>query len=307
MITTGAPGHVSPLMAMLYPRATKHCDQCGGFVAMSPEEALRQWSEATYQPLLALSKALQDPMLASMTGLPTAIATTAPGRAYGGQSWTQDKPGYGHTRDHKHHHGKHHHDCGCEQRHDCGCEQRHDCGCEQRHDCGCEQRHDCGCEQQCERRPCGRDDCHCRCCVVNADLVVYVRAGERRIVPLVIDNDRRRERHIRLELSDFASKGGSSTSVTSRLLSPEEFTLAPCQEREVVIEINVASVAASESDAHAGDTKEAGERLLDVDDCAVAYADLRIVGCDNRPIRIAVATLPRDCHAYHVDCTCGCC
>jgi len=312
MITTGTPGHVSPLMAMLYPRATQRCDQCGGFVAMSPEEALRQWSEATYQPLLALSKALQDPMLASMTGLPAAISTTEPGRAYGGQSWAPGKLGSGHTRDHKHRHGRHHHgghhqDCGCEQRHDRGCDQRHDRGCDQRHDRGCDQPHDRGCEQQHECGTCGRDNCHCRCCVVDADLVIYVRAGERRIVPLLIDNDRRRERHIRLELSDFTSKGGSHTSVTSRLLSPEEFTLAPCQEREVVLEIAVASVAASESKAAAGDTKESDERLLDIDDCAVAYADLRIVGCDNRPIRIAVAALPRDCDAYHVGCACGCC
>lgn len=272
MITTTAPQHISPLMAMLYPGASKRCDQCGGFVAMSAEEALRQWSEATYQPLVALSKALQDPMMASMTGLPTAIPATAPGYTYGGQQWAYGQPGYGHTHGHKHHHHKRHHDHGC----------------------------GCGCEHRCDRRPCGDDDCRCRCYVVNADLVIYVRAGERRIVPLVIDNNRRRERHIRLELSDFASKGGSPTSVTSRLLSPGEFTLEPCQEQEVVMEIDVAQVTV-------GDEHQAGERFLDVDDCEVAYADLRIVGCDNRPIRIAVAILPRDCHAYRIDCSCGCC
>jgi hypothetical protein len=293
MITTSTPEHVSPLLAILYPGATKRCDQCGGFVAMSPEEALRQWSEATYQPLVALSKALEDPMLASMTGLPTATPTATPGQAYGGQSWAHGLLGYGYGPDHKHHHEKHHHE---KHHRDCGCE--HDgCGCV--HD-------DCGCEHRDKWRSCGRDDCHCRCCVVNADLVVYARAGEHRIVPLVIDNDRRREREIRLELSDFVSKGGSATSVTSRLLSPQEFTLGPCHEQEVVIEIDIAPVAEKEP-SKSDKTGEAGERLLDVDDCEVAYADLRIVGCENRPVRIAVATLPRDCHSYRVDCSCGCC
>jgi hypothetical protein len=47
--------------------------------------------------------------------------------------------------------------------------------------------------------------------------------------------------------------------------------------------------------------------LIDVDECVVAYGDLRFGGCDNRPLRIAVSTLPRDCHAYHVRCSCGCC
>jgi hypothetical protein len=305
MISTSAPEHVSALMAMLYPGATKRCDQCGGFVAMSPEEALRQWSERTYQPLVALSKALQDPTLTSLTGLPTATTTTGLGQAYGGESWAYGQPGYGLTHGHKHRHDKHHHDCGCDDEHD------HDCGCddERHHDCGCDDKHHHGrrWEYQCECRRCAGRDCHCRCCVVNADLVVYVRAGERRIVPLVIDNDRRRERHIRLELSEFASKGGSPASVASHLLSPAEFTLAPHQEREIVIEIDVAQATAKESNASADDAKETGVRLLDVDDCEVAYADLRIVGCDHRPIRIAVATLPRDCHAYHIDCSCGCC
>lgn len=296
MITTSAPEHVSPLMAMLYPGATKRCDQCGGFVAMSPEEALRQWSEATYQPLIALSEALKDPMLASMTGLPTAAPAAVPGQPYGGQSWAHGLLGYGYGHDHKHHHEKHQRDCGCERR-DCSCE---------RHDCGCEH-HDCGCEHRGEWRSCGRDDCHCRCCVVNADLVVYARAGEHRIVSLVIDNDRRRERQIRLELSDFVSKGGSPTSVTSRLLSSREFTIAPCHEEEIVIEIDIAPAAAKGSNESADQTGKEGERLRDVDDCEVAYADLRIVGCENRPVRIAVATLPRDCHAYRVDCSCGCC
>ena len=47
--------------------------------------------------------------------------------------------------------------------------------------------------------------------------------------------------------------------------------------------------------------------LPDIDDCHVAIADLCIEGCDARPIRIAVAVLPRDCNSYTVRCVCACC
>ena len=48
-------------------------------------------------------------------------------------------------------------------------------------------------------------------------------------------------------------------------------------------------------------------KLGDVDDCLVAVADLRLVGCDHRPLRIAVAILPRDCDPFRVSCGCTCC
>ncbi len=47
--------------------------------------------------------------------------------------------------------------------------------------------------------------------------------------------------------------------------------------------------------------------LRDVDDCHVAIADLRVQGCDTRPIRLAVAVLPRDCGPYPIRCACRCC
>jgi hypothetical protein len=258
-------------MAMLYPQYTRPCEHCGGYVAASPEEAVRRWTEATYQPLMKLAAALQETTLTS-TPTPTAgLPTMAPSYGQWTGDWTQPWPTH-----HRHHHG---YDC------DCGCrDHRH-------HGPDC----DCGCRDHCRHGP----DCHCRCCVVNADLVVNARLGERRLVPVTIENNRRRDREIKLELSDFTSKGGSATSVTGSLLSPAEFTLAACEQREILIGIDVA-----------GDTPEGEgdeQRLPDVDDCRVVYADLRIVGCDHRPVRIAVATLPRDCHSYPVDCACGCC
>jgi hypothetical protein len=166
-------------------------------------------------------------------------------------------------------------------------------------DCGDCRKDDCRC------RECGKDDCHCRCCVVCADLVVHVRLGERRLVPITLENNRRREREIKVELSDFSTKGGNDAPVTGRLLSPAEFTLAPCEEREVLISIDVGGGGDQPTPEPRG---RRGERELpDVDECRVAYADLRVAGCDHRTIRIAVAILPRDCHAYPVECDCGCC
>jgi len=286
-MTTGTRDHVSPLTAMLYPGYTKRCEHCGGFVAMSPEEALTRALEAAYQPLSALAKAMEQPLAGVATGLPGGAPPqtaptdwlslwTSPGALQvGRQTWRS----HGHHHHHHHHHA-HHHGCGC------------GCG----GDCGCE--------------PCGRDDCHCRCCVVDADLVVNARLGERRVVPLTIENNRRRERELKLELSEFTSRGGSASGVTGELLSPATLTLAACSHAEVVIGINVGD-RGQQGDAgrnvKGSPAEEGGQRMPDVDDCAVAYADLRIAGCDHRPIRIAVATLPRGCHDYRVDCGCGCC
>jgi hypothetical protein len=265
-MTTVAPEYISSLAGMLYPQPSyakpgKRCDCCCGHATTSPEDLLRQWTEATYQPWIALAKALQDPATAAAMGYPT----TAPKPTHPGGYWTKWSAPY---TDHSRKHGYH---CGCGS--------------------------------------CVKDDCYCYCCIVDADLVVHARLGERRVVPLTIENNRRRERSIRLELSTFTSKGGSPSGVTGQLLSPEEFTLAPCEQREITISIEAGLREDPRPQPQTGD-KEADdrtERLPDVDDCLVAYADLRVVGCDHRPIRIAVTILPRDCDAYRVDCACGCC
>lgn len=144
---------------------------------------------------------------------------------------------------------------------------------------------------------CGHDDCSCRCCVADSDLLVEARVGETRIVPIRIENHWRRERAIELELSSWTHVDGAT--VTGQLTTPTSFTLAPCGEAQAILSIQIAG----------GTPNAAGtvDRLGDVKDCQVAYADLRVKGCDIRPIRIAVALLPRSCDAYVVDCRCGCC
>jgi hypothetical protein len=168
--------------------------------------------------------------------------------------------------------------------------------------------------QGCDCPSCRADPCACRCCVSDCDLLVEARVGERRIIPVRIENHWRRERPIELELSSW-TKITDDVEVRGQVLTETTFTLPPCGVVHSVIGVNVGpgdrGVA---SDTRKGaSTLEGGQgnedqRLLpDLDNCGVSYADLRIKGCDLRSIRIAVAVLPRDCDAYVVDCACGCC
>lgn len=154
----------------------------------------------------------------------------------------------------------------------------------------------------CRCPKCRRDECHCRCCIADSDLLVRARVLERRIVPIVIENNWRREREIELELSGW-SPSSERVAVNGGILSPTRFTLKPCEERTVVLRVDVGAEG-----EQGGDNNDTATRTPpDVRECTVFYADLRIVGCDIRPIRIAVAVLPRDCDAYRIDCRCACC
>src|SRR4051794_10031114 len=52
---------------------------------------------------------------------------------------------------------------------------------------------DCGCKQ----REC--DDCHCECCVGDADVLVHARCGELRRIPITFENDSRRDKPVKLD------------------------------------------------------------------------------------------------------------
>jgi hypothetical protein len=256
---------------------------------LDPGELIRQMTDAY--------RAVYGPMLENLTrywGGSTAYPWMT-----GAAHWpgVQDAPTWRrrHTHGHGHRH-KHHCDCGC-------------------HEGDCD--------------GCCRDDCHCRCCITDADLVVHARLGEMRVVPLTIENPRRRERQVKLELSDFTTRSGSPADVRAQVLPPTEFTLAPCSEREVVIGVQVrlksesekqpggvanrkafdmeAGIAGMAAGAQATVEQPQRVRLPDVEHCEVYYADLRAEGCDLRPVRIAVVVLPRDCDAHPIDCGCGCC
>jgi hypothetical protein len=180
---------------------------------------------------------------------------------------------------------------------------------------------DCGCEQgDCDG--CGSERCDCRCCITDADLIIYARLGERRVVPVTIENPRRRERQIKLELSQFSTRAGSPVRVRASILGPAEFTLASCQEQQTVLVIEAAGDTDKDDNPPNTDTPNLNTpndirqaaatdmsraALPDVEDCQVFYADLRVEGCETRPVRIALAVLPRNCDGFKVDCGCGCC
>ena len=150
--------------------------------------------------------------------------------------------------------------------------------------------------ERCGCRECLPDRCHRQCCVSDADLVVYARVGERRVVPLVVENNVRRERSVELELSSFAARSASDTHVNGSLAGPHSFVLKACEEHTVLLQVDVI-----------GNPKADTETVADVESCTVFYADLRVKGCDMRSPRIAVAVLPRDCAAYRIDCRAACC
>ncbi len=81
-------------------------------------------------------------------------------------------------------------------------------------DCGCDDRH----EEPCPR--CAPDPCQCECCIGDVDFAIYARVGERRVIPIVVENERRREKEIKLELSDWTTRGGKPAPVRTLLLHP---------------------------------------------------------------------------------------
>lgn len=196
------------------------------------------------------------------------------------------------------------HNCGCSG--DCGCgdgcgcghhgDRPKDCGCGD--GCGCghhgDRPKDCGCTD-----PCAEDSCTCTCCVADADLVVYARLGEQRVVPITVVNERRRARDIELDLSEFRTAGGRKAPASGAVL-PAAMSLAPCEEEQAIVTIDLTS-------SFDGGDNDGEGRVRDVDDCTTAYADLRLTGCDTRPVRIAVVILPRVCNVYRVRCGLGCC
>jgi hypothetical protein len=159
---------------------------------------------------------------------------------------------------------------------------------------------------------CRTDRCHCECCIYDADLVVYARLGEKRVVPVRISNERTRERDIELELSDFTTSSGKPVPVDGAIQGQTKFKLASCERKDAALLVvtgvkgSIMTPAAGQKPSSKGDLQDVDD-VDDVDDCVVAYADLRIQGCDVRPVRIAVALLPRDCDPYEVHCACGCC
>jgi hypothetical protein len=196
------------------------------------------------------------------------------------------------------------------------------------------------------RRGCGCDDshdgheCHCECCVSDADVLVHARCGEVRRIPLTFENETRRDRPVTLQLEKFVTSGGRDLGWNAQL-SETQFTLRPCDEHTVTLLVQIrcddttkptqpapgrepanrpeatpagtAAAARSErserTEASAAATMAAAvaERFGSVDRCEVGYATIRAEGCLTRPVVVAIAVLPDDCDAYRTPCGCDCC
>lgn len=165
---------------------------------------------------------------------------------------------------------------------------------------------DCGCGGDCG------GDCHCECCVCDADVLVHARCGEVRRIPVTFENDTRREREVTLRLEKFVTAGGRDLGWDAQL-SEQRFTLRGCDERTVIVSVQVRCEPLDRPDPQTPGTTPGvpasapDTRVGSVDRCEVGYAAIRAEGCLVRPVVVAVAVLPDACDAYRRPCSCGCC
>ena len=164
-----------------------------------------------------------------------------------------------------------------------------------------------------DRADCCADDCHCECCVCDADVLVHGRCGEVRRIPITFENPTRREKPVTLEFGEFVSAGGRDLKWPAKL-SETAFTLKPCEEHTVFLMLQIRCATADGDDKPSNKRETAAAAAIDrldalgsVDRCEVGYATIRAEGCLTRPIVVAVAVLPDDCDAYRHPCGCSCC
>lgn len=207
-----------------------------------------------------------------------------------------------------------HHDPGCGGCHD----EHHGDGCGHHGD----RHHGCG----------SRHDCRCECCIVDADVVVYARCGEVRVVPIEVRNDTRKDREdVTVEVSGFRTGGGAGLPWEARLAPTGPITIKGCTTASLELLVHVAcagarpspgkdpapakrqaATRAEETGAGAGATllaraAQERDRTGDVDACVVGYVTVTVGGCLVRPIVVAVAALPDACGTYVTSCSCGSC
>ena len=85
----------------------------------------------------------------------------------------------------------------------------------------------------------GPDPCQCLCCIGDVDFAIYSRVGEQRVLPIVIENERRRETQVTAELSPWTTRGGKVAPVETVGLEPKVFTLPACGVQKVTLVVKV--------------------------------------------------------------------
>lgn len=170
--------------------------------------------------------------------------------------------------------------------------------------------HECGCHEP--------QSCRCDCCVEDADMVVYAHCGERRVIPISVDNETRRDReNVTVEVSEVRTAGGRVLPWKVVATPTGPLTLRSCSTTrlEVVVGITCGDQSEeqgqtptpAEKDSPSEVKQRPGVQTGDVDECVVGYITLRLGGCVTRPIVVAVAVLPDVCDSYQTSCACSCC
>lgn len=201
-----------------------------------------------------------------------------------------------------------------------GPELRHESRRHHSHECG----HQGGCadsDDECDG--CGHHhrDCRCECCIVDADIVVYARCGELRVIPIEVTNDTRRAREdVEVEVSDVRSAGGRVLPWSCALRPAGTLHLEPCSTTKLELGVHIVCderkpqpqpAKQARTEEPAGDVvtqlMDLRRDLPDVDRCEVGYVTVRLGGCLVRPIVVAIAVQPLECDAYRTGCSCSCC
>jgi hypothetical protein len=137
--------------------------------------------------------------------------------------------------------------------------------------------------------------CHCHgscdCTARDADLLIVARVGERRIIPLVLHNEWRRERPVTIGVSAFrpCDPCADDVEISVATAPTGELVLPPCSRTVVDVIVTL---------------PEKGRDKNPFTRSTTVYGDISTDGCA-RPVRLAVVVLPRDCDAHDIDC-CGC-
>jgi len=158
-----------------------------------------------------------------------------------------------------------------------------------------------------ERRPCGCEHVHCdpcACTVCDADLEAKAYVGEVRVFPVTLENPRSRPRTVTARLSGWVTADGEKLEWPTEVLPPT-VELGPCQEATLGVEVKVV-LPGTRPPAPTPSPNPVPDQA-DPRACLVAYCDLSLDGCETRPIRLALAILPRRCGAFLERCGCACC
>lgn len=147
---------------------------------------------------------------------------------------------------------------------------------------------------------CGHSHCHercdrCGCCLPqDADLIIEARSGERRIVPLLVENPRPRETKVHLRLGTWVTESGKPVELNAKL-SDSELILPACGEARTQLSVEL--------------TVDGEQQQFAEDRCNVFTSTIHFDGCGAAPITVALAVVGNECKAMTYRCLgcAGCC